>query len=238
MACYANQFQAGIDHLLGVWENLHVSKVYRTDVWTAIRDGWRWFMAFSGSLGQGYPHALLDNKPLQELLESHLRLARIQQAIDNGALRAVSITASGYSSGRSICYFQGIAELEPWQRTRRQGCKTELSLDHIMASIALPTIFPPVCIRGEYHGDGSMRETAPLSPALHLGAERLLVVAVRNPTPNPMPIADSSPPYPSFGQIAGCVLDTLFMDTHDAFSAASTRRHNARGTTAGDVSAV
>ena len=127
-----------------------------------------------------------------------------------------AITASSYSSGHSISYFQGIDGLLPWQRTRRFGIAQEINIDHLMASSAIPLVFPAVWLNNEYHGDGSMRESAPLSPALHLGANRLLIIGVRNPTPDAAPMAGAKAPYPTIGQITGYMLDTLFMDSLDA----------------------
>jgi NTE family protein len=106
--------------------------------------------------------------------------------------------------------------LAPWKRTRRVGQATELTLDHLMASSAIPVLFPAVKLKNEYFGDGSMRQTAPLSPALHLGANRLLIIGVRNPRPDTPPVEGARIPYPSFGQITGYIFDTLFMDSLDA----------------------
>jgi NTE family protein len=153
---------------------------------------------------------------MRELLERHIRFARIQQAIDTGALRAVSVTTSGYTSGTSITFYQGVEELVPWKRTRRVGKRTELTLNHLMASAAIPVLFPAVKLRNEYYGDGSMRQTAPLSPALHLGANRLLIIGVRNPVPDAAPDNGSEITYPSLGHISGYIFDTLFMDSLDA----------------------
>jgi len=176
-----------------------------------------WAAAFAtASLGAKSPRALLDNSPQRTFIESHIRLARVQQAIDSGALRALAVTASSYSSGHSVSYFQGVEGLLPWERTRRFGIEEEISIDHLMASSAIPLIFPAVWLNNEYHGDGSMRESAPLSPALHLGANRLLIIGVRNTTPDSAPLAGDVIPYPSIGQITGYMLDTLFMDSLDA----------------------
>jgi NTE family protein len=158
---------------------------------------------------------VLDNSPLRELLERHIRFARIQHAIDSGDLQAVSVTASGYTSGLSVTFYQAVEGLKPWKRTRRLGQPTELTLNHLMASSAIPVLFPAVKLRNEYFGDGSMRQTAPLSPALHLGANRLLIIGVRNPTLD-IPSEKLAVPYPSFGQISGYIFDTLFMDSLDA----------------------
>jgi len=217
LASNAMQLTEGVARMNGVWENFHSAKVYRTDWWTALTTGSRWVAAFATArLGTAAPRALLDNSPLRSLIESHIRLARVQQAIDSGALRALAITASSYSSGHSISYYQGSEKLRPWRRARRMGLAQEISIDHLMASSAIPLVFPAVWLNNEYHGDGSMRQTAPLSPAIHLGANRLLIIGVRNPRIDAVPSARAHVPYPSIGQITGYMLDTLFMDSLDA----------------------
>ncbi|NNG13103.1 MAG: patatin-like phospholipase family protein [Halobacteria archaeon] len=217
LASSATRFQEGVDRLYGIWANFHVGKVFLTDTMTAIKSGLRWGLAFaSGGLLKLQPRSTLDNSPLRGLLERHIRFARIQQAIDSGDLRAVAVTASGYSSGMSVTFFQGIKGLVPWKRTRRMGKPEELTLDHLMASSAIPVLFPAVKLHNEYYGDGSMRATAPLSPALHLGANRLLVIGVRNPRLDVVPEERADIPYPTFGHISSYIFDTLFMDSLDA----------------------
>ena len=217
LASSAKQFREGVRRLNGIWENFHVDKVFRTDAWTAVKSGFRWAVTFAtAGLVKGQPRSVLDNSPLRELLESHIRFARIQQAIDSGVLRAVSVTASGYTSGTSVTFYQGIKGLVPWKRTRRLGRPEELTLDHLMASSAIPVLFPAVKLHNEYYGDGSMRQTAPLSPALHMGANRLLIIGVRSSGTDPAPANGVIVPYPTFGQIAGYIFDNLFMDSLDA----------------------
>jgi NTE family protein len=217
LASSATRFREGVDRIYGIWANFHVGKIFKADTWTAVKSGINWALTFIfGRLFRGQPDSILDNSPLRELMERHIRFARIQQAIDTGVLRAVSITTSGYSSGMSITFYQGVEELVPWKRTRRLGMRTELTLNHLMASSAIPVLFPAVKLRNEYYGDGSMRQTAPLSPALHLGANRLLIIGVRNPVPDASPEEGSEVPYPSLGQISGYIFDTLFMDSLDA----------------------
>jgi NTE family protein len=217
LASSATRFQEGVDRLYGIWANFHVGKVFREDAWTAFKSALRWGLAFlPGRLGIEQPISILDNTPLRGLLESHIRFARIQQAIDSGDLRAVSVTASGYTSGQSVTFYQGIEGLIPWKRTRRIGQPTELTINHLMASSAIPVLFPAVKLRNEYFGDGSMRQTAPLSPALHLGANRLLIIGVRNTRLDEPPEDGVAIPYPSFGHITGYIFDTLFMDSLDA----------------------
>lgn len=217
LASSATRFQEGVDRLWGIWSNFHVGKVFKVDSWTAIKSAFGWSTNFLlGGLVKNQPRSVLDNTPLRELLERHIRFARIQQAIDAGALRAVSVTASGYTSGLSVTFYQGIKDLMSWKRTRRTGQPTELTLNHLMASSAIPVLFPAVKLRNEYFGDGSMRQTAPLSPALHMGANRLLIIGVRSPGQDAQPEDEGDVNYPLFGQISGYIFDTLFMDSLDA----------------------
>ena len=151
LASNAMQLTEGVARMNGVWENFHSAKVYRTDWWTALKTGSRWIAAFATArLGSAAPRALLDNSPLRTLIESHIRLARVQQAIDSGALRALAITASSYSSGHSISYYQGSDKLRPWRRARRMGIAQEITIDHLMASSAIPLVFPAVWLNNEY----------------------------------------------------------------------------------------
>lgn len=158
----------------------------------------------------GMPKSLLDNSPLRALLGKNVHFPRIRDAIEAGHLDAVAVTAAGYASARSTTFFEAMREQESWDRTRRLGKHTELNLDHLMASIAVPMVFPPVRIGNEYFGDGAMRQATPLSPVVHLGADRILVIGIRDETGDKEPDSPGEPP--SFAQIAGYMLDTLFMD--------------------------
>jgi NTE family protein len=216
LASNAINFSEGISRVCGIWSSFHCGKVFQADSWTALKSGLRWASSFAtAGMGSG-PRSVLDNRPQREFIESHIRLARVQHAIDTGALRALAITTSGYSSGRSICFYQGVPDLRSWQRTRRIGVPEEITIDHLMASTAIPIVFPAVWLHNEYYGDGSMRENAPLSPAIHLGADRLLIIGVRNTVPDKIPTDKDKTPYPSVGQISGYMLDTLFLDSLDA----------------------
>ncbi|MCI0517666.1 MAG: patatin-like phospholipase family protein [Woeseiaceae bacterium] len=213
LASKARRFRTAIAELEKVWGNFRSEQVFRTDSWTMLKSSLHWFTAivFGGNL-VGVPRSLLDNSPLAELLSRNIRFPRIQVSIDKGYLQAVAVTAAGYGSARSVTFFQSKPDRKTWTRTRRRGISTEIQLDHLMASIAVPMIFPPVCIRGEYYGDGAMRQATPLSPAIHLGADRILVVGVRDEIADPPASADCPPEFPSFLQIAGYMLDTLFLD--------------------------
>ena len=209
-------FSDGLSRLIGMWENLQMEMVVRTDAKSTTKTGakWIWSLA-SGSGGSSQPDSFLDNTPLRSLIENHINLARMRQCVQSGHLRALGITASSYGRGASLTYFEGQEDLQSWERTRRFGLPTRLRVDHFMASIAIPVVFPAVKIDNEYHGDGSMRESAPLSPALHLGANKLLIVSVRNPQTEYDP-SNVSATYPNLGFVAGYMFDTLFMDRLDS----------------------
>jgi len=214
IACHAQDFRHGVAYLDHVWREISSEKVFKIGAWNALKTSARWISTLlSGGMDRHNPLSLLDNAPLRDLLNEHINFERLEEGIDAGALDALAITASGYTSARSITFYQGKKGLQPWHRTRRLGQPVEITLDHVMASVALPVIFPATRIGREYFGDGSMRQSAPLSPAVHLGAERVLVIALRNEQPNRLPLEEEAVPYPSLGQVAGYLLDTLFMDS-------------------------
>ena len=172
LAGEADDFARGVERLLAVWENFHVSQVYRADAFGALANSARWLAAaLSGGRLDG-PVSLLDNSPLARLLARHMDFAAVGRHIQSGCLQAFAVTCSGYTSGRSVTFYQGREGLAGWERARRIGVAMPIRREHLLASSALPFIFPPVLIDGQYYGDGSMRQIAPVSPALHLGAAR------------------------------------------------------------------
>ena len=213
LASKARHFRVAVAELEKVWGHFRCEQVFRTDSLTMLKSSLHWFSAIVlGGMLVGTPKSLLDNSPLRSLLSRNVRFPRIQAAIDSGYLHAVAITAAGYGSARSTTFYQGSNGVPPWSRTRRIGVRRPLNLDHLMASIAVPMIFPPVNIGGEYFGDGAMRQATPLSPAIHLGADRILVIGIRDEAALPAPDPKKPQAFPSFAQIAGYMLDTLFMD--------------------------
>jgi len=215
LASHAHEFSHGVDRLEHFWHSMHCERVYRTDAWTVLKSGMRFAATLlSGGLIKTNPKAFLDNTPLRHFLQSTLQLDGIQTALDENTLRAVAITASGYTCASAISYFQAQAGIEGWQRPRRKGQAATLQVNHLLASAALPIIFPAERIGNEYFGDGGMRMVAPLSPAIHLGADRILVIGTRDEKPDLPP--DTPASYPSAGEIGGYLMDTIFMDTLNA----------------------
>jgi len=214
LAANGSNFRRGVRTLMTVWKNFRAYHVYRADPVGVIRNTLHWLTAVvaGGGLGRQTPVSLLDNSPLGELLRNRLDFSTIQSAIDAGDLIAVSITCSGYSSGQSVTFYQGIPGLQPWNRARRIGIPMPIAPDHLLASSALPFIFPAMHINREYFGDGSMRQIAPVSPALHLGANRLLIIGVGRQLSH-QPERTKTEGYPSLAQIAGHCLNSIFLDS-------------------------
>lgn len=223
IATGAPNFRGAVVRLANFWRNLETARIYRSDFRGIYGKGLHWLTALTmGGLGPRNPRSLLDVTPLEDFLGHNLHLERLQQNIDAGVLRGLAITASSYASGRSVSFYQAVDEITPWERALRLGEPTGLKLEHVMASVAIPLLFPAVRIGKEYFGDGSMRETAPFSPAIHLGARRVLAIGTRPDCDDDQPVAnhDRDRPmeaeYPSLGTIGGFMLETLFLDSFDA----------------------
>lgn len=212
LATDAANFRRGVRRLMTVWKNFHVQQVYRADAWGALANSARWLLTAMSGGRLSNPVSLLDNSPLSGLLERYVDFPAIGRNIDAGHLQAFAVTCSGYTSGQSVTFYQGQASLAGWARARRVGVAMPIGLPHLMASSALPFIFPPVRINREYFGDGSMRQIAPVSPALHLGAGRLLVIGVGRQSGQPA-VRQPAEGYPSLAQIAGHALDSIFLDS-------------------------
>jgi NTE family protein len=212
IACLADNFGKAVSVLASFWRNMHAGDIYRADPLGIGISGARWLTTLTmGWLIRNPPRSLLDNAPLRELLTRHLDFRGIQRSIDKGALHALSVSASGYESGDNINFFQGHSSAQPWRRVQRIGIRSEISVDHLLASSAIPFIFPATKIHREYFGDGSMRQLAPISPAIHLGAERVLIVgAGRKNEHQERRRVDG---HPSLAQIAGHALSSIFLDS-------------------------
>ena len=221
LACRADDFGEGVRKLLEVWLNIAAEQVYRADSLAVLRSGARWLslLSFGWLLRKWHaapPNSLLDNTPLVGLLHRLLDLPRLDAALSSGALHALAVTASSYTAGHHITFYQCATAVAPWVRTQRLALEDQIGVEHLLASSAIPFIFPAVPLyldgRLEYCGDGSMRQLAPISPAIHLGATKVLVVgagrmseAARDPRP--------APRYPSLAQIAGHAMSSIFLDS-------------------------
>jgi len=208
----AGPFRLRTSKLEAIWHNLRASDVYRTN---ALAVATNVFHIAASLLHSGYgigrPISLLDNTPLREMLENYVKFDYLETAIDNGELEAIAISAMSYASGQSVTFYQGQQSIHPWNRARRRGEKTELTIDHLMASTAIPSLFPAVQIQGGYFGDGAVRQLKPISPALHMGAEQLLIIGVSDST-TPANEAPQLEHSPSIAQIMGHMFNSAFID--------------------------
>ncbi len=215
LASHAQRFRGGIVALERVWRNFHVGQIFRHDRISMLRSGLHLLLALaSGGWLLPPPRSLLDNRPLRQLLEWSVNFARIQQALEAGTIDALAVNATRLSTGESVSFVQSARPVQGWQRSGRRGMAAELKLDHMVASSAIPFLFPPVRMGDSFYGDGAMRQVTPLSTAIHLGAERVLVIGVREPDRRAM--VNPALAAPSFGQMVGFMLDTLFMESLQA----------------------
>lgn len=220
LASNADRFDEALNDLVSVWRNFQVEQVYRSDVLGMIRSGARWLSLLS--LGwliaqkKLRPKSLLNNDPLSELLAHHIDFQRLPKLLEQGHLRALAITASSYSTGEHVTFYDSRHPVTPWIRNQRLAQHCNLTHDHLLASSAIPFIFPAMRLDGPqgnaYFGDGSMRQTAPISPAIHLGASKILVVGAGRMLEPPKKSLEE-PTYPSLAHIAGHALSSIFLDS-------------------------
>jgi len=216
LACFAKTPRVGIKELEKVWENFSVDQIFCSDFFGLLKNALIWLRAiFRKKADKTKQVSLLNNKPLRELLDRVVDFSRIEASIEAQALDAICVTASGYTSGQSVSFFQGNKNLKGWKRHRRVGCKANINYKHLLASSAIPLVFPAVQINREFFGDGSVRFLAPLSPAIHLGAERILVVGV-DPVKQAIERKVLKLVYPTTADVAGHVLDSVFIDSLDS----------------------
>ncbi len=210
LATHAQRFRTGVRTLEYVWKNLRSDRVYDTQSGTLLSKA----IAMLGGKKNSHGVALLNNAPLLALLTRVIDFKRLQHNIDVGLLDAVSVTASAYSTGESVSFYQGMRGLADWEGPHRIGLRAMLGLEHLMASSAIPIIFPAVQIDNQYYGDGAIRQLAPTSPAIHLGAQRILAVGVSG-NKLKSPLEDELSESPSLMQIIGHILNSAFVDTLD-----------------------
>lgn len=213
LASEAHYWRRAVAGLEKVWANFRVDHVFHVDPAHMLRAGMHWVLALlSGGLVLSPPKSLLDNSPLRQLLGIHVDCAGVRRSIARGHLRALALCSTSYASGQSVSFFDGVESIPEWARVQRVGRRTELTLDHLMASSAIPLLFPPMRLGDEFFGDGAMRQLNPLSPAIHLGANRLLIIGVRARRAAGVVVNRRETTMPTPGEIFGYMLDTLFTD--------------------------
>ncbi|HNU11167.1 MAG TPA: patatin-like phospholipase family protein [Rubrivivax sp.] len=220
LACHADRFEGAVEVLAKVWEGFRAEQIYRADSLGVIRSGAQWLTMLS--LGwviarwrKLRPRSLLDNEPLEGLLQRMVPVQRLPLMFAQRQLHALAVTASSYTTGQHVTFFDAGRPLQPWSRSQRRAVKVPITHAHLLASSAIPFVFPAARIgEGEnaaWYGDGSMRQSAPLSPAIHLGAHRLLIIGAGR-MHEPQDRRSAVQGYPSLAHIAGHALANIFLD--------------------------
>ncbi|MCA3241996.1 MAG: patatin-like phospholipase family protein [Rubrivivax sp.] len=220
LATHADRFEGAVEVLAKVWQNFAAAQVYRADSLGVIRSGAQWLTMLSvgwiiARWRRLKPRSLLDNQPLAELLQRLVPLERIPMLLAERHLHAWAVTASSYTSGEHVTFYDAAEPVEPWLRSQRLAVPQRIGHEHLLASSAIPFVFPSVSLQPQgqagWFGDGSMRQTAPLSPAIHLGAERLVIIgAGRMQEPAGRVVAAGN--YPNLAQVAGHAMSSIFLD--------------------------
>jgi NTE family protein len=228
LAARATDFAHATRELWELWANLRIDDVFRTDAGTVseIGAGWLFDLVLGGAFQGSRSTFLLDTQPLRQRIASAIDFAALRGHVASGHLHAVALTATCYNSGSAITFYDAAVPIAPWQRSHRQARAAELSTDHVLSSAAIPVLFPPVRIDDGWYGDGGIRMTAPLSPPVHLGADRVLAIGIAQPRPRQPPegpgAGSTSRAFgaPNGGitlaEMAGVLLNALFLDTLDA----------------------
>lgn len=217
LATHADNFTKAVSNLSYVWRHLTPERVYKTQSSAILASIAKVALSL---LHNGYNRnsqlSLLNNEPLRQLLRQHLDLDKIQKFIDQDYLDALSITAMSYSTGLTTSFFEGKAGIEDWERSRQRGVRSKLTHTHLLASSAIPIIFPARQLGDDFFGDGAMRQQSPISPALHLGASKVMIIGVsdrRAVTPwHKEKVINHSP---SIAQIVGQLLNSAFIDNFE-----------------------
>jgi len=215
LASYASHYRQGIQRLEHTWKNFSCDQIFRSDFLSVLKWSTKFFLNTFFGYKAGDPVSLLDNSPLRQLLKKMILFENIQKAIDNQDLHALSVTASGYASGESVSFFQGHKNIKNWQRLRRIGLRSRISVEHLLASSAIPAVFPAIQINREYFGDGAIRQLAPISPALHLGADKILVIGVSGQAHKRKP-REQMKHYPSMAKIMNHMFNAAFLDSMES----------------------
>jgi NTE family protein len=222
LASQVDTFSTGVERLTKLWSRLTADHVFRVDSVSLAKNVMRLGLKLvsGGAAAAPRAHAAVDTTPLEALLQGILAsspegLPGIAENLKRKSLRAVAITASSYTTGQSITWVEG-SDIPLWERAHRKSVNTRITVGHVMASTALPIFFPAIEVDGQWYGDGGIRLTAPLSPAVHLGADRILAISTRYARSRAEADRPSSNGYPQPAQIVGSLFNAVFLDLFDA----------------------
>lgn len=225
LASRADAFANATRDLCSLWSELHSSQVFRTDPAALIKTATDWVadLGLGGWIGTGRGRSLLDSSPLRKLVTTEIDLDGLRRHLENGNVHGVAITATNYESGLGVSFFEGHESIPSWTRVTRIGVRATITHDHVLASAAIPLFFPAVEISGEWYADGSIRLSTPLSPAIRMGARKILAIAVRHAASGEMSSNVRACAYPTTAETAGVLLNALFLDALESDVERATR---------------
>jgi len=217
LAAHPGTFADAVGTLCREWRRLTPDHVYRVRPVSVVASGVRWLgkMVTGRWSGPGVVRGLMDFEPLRRFLATSLILDGIGRNITSGNLNALALSATSYTHGGTVTFVEGAAGVNMWERAYRTAVRTAIKLDHVLASAAIPIVFPAVKLADGFYGDGSVRQTAPLAPAIHLGARRILAISMRkqrDPVGPSVPIGD----YPAAAEVVSLLFNSVFLDALDA----------------------
>lgn len=216
IAIYGARLHAAVARLHRIWHNFHVHHVFRSDITGIVKSAFHWLATLLlGGLDKYNPISFLDRTPLWHLLNKYLPCEYIDKNLESHVLDSLCISASSYTLGQSVVFYHSRKNIQPWHRSRRIGKPEKISIDHLMASSAIPILFSAVKLDKDYYGDGSMRDTAPISPAIHMGADKVFVIDVSS-EPDEENNTSLNAEYPSLAQVGGHILNSIFIDGLEA----------------------
>ncbi|WP_236903820.1 patatin-like phospholipase family protein [Comamonas serinivorans] len=221
VACGADHFGLTVGRMARAWRNVHTDQVYRTDSLAMLRSGAHWVSVLSAGWMltrwlRLHPKSILDNAPLRRVLHELVPLERLPLQFAQGHLQGLAVTASSYAMGDHVTFYQSASPMRPWSRTQRRAVSEALTHEHLLASTAIPFIFPAQALslggQTSWFGDGTLRQMSPIAPAIHLGAERVFVVGVGRQNESGTTWPTTASRYPSLAQVAGHALSGIFLD--------------------------
>lgn len=216
LATNARDWGSGTQYLVDLWNRIRVEDVFDIDTATISSLGLRWVSTILGAEGASNPfNHLLSTNPLRNLLLREIDFKEIHQLIEDKLLTAISLSTTNYYSGSNVIFFDGEQSIGTWENIDRFAIRTRLEIEHVMSSSAIPVFFPPIRIKDSYYGDGCIRQTTPLSPAIHLGATKIIAIGIRNQFSSEKihEIITMPNPNPTMGQVAGVLMNAIFLDS-------------------------
>ncbi len=221
LATGAQDFQGSSERLRATWAQLTPDRIFKTGALRLASIGSRWIRDLSagGIVGKSGINFLLDSAPLRHLVSSEIPFGRMRRHLRAGRIHGIAVSATNYHTGSGVTFFEGAADIEPWTRSTRIGLRARITIEHVMASAAIPVFFPPVALDGSFYGDGCVRMNYPMSPAIHLGSERIVAVSVRHlnsPSETAEGEVRAKTDQLPVSEIAGVLLNSVFLDSLDS----------------------